>query len=91
MEAAEPLPRGCLDTIQWMVAVPHHLTPCCADVVPRLRWGPPHLYPVVLLYPSTSRFAAPKAPYALDVVCGRTHARQKFILCLYRSRIVYLP
>lgn len=29
MDVAEPLPRACLDTIQKMVAIAHHLTPCC--------------------------------------------------------------
>ena len=54
MEVAEPLPRVYLDIIQEMVAIPHHLTPCCTIVAPFLRWGPRLMCTIVL-------FILPKA------------------------------
>ena len=69
--------------------------PSCTLVAPHLRWDPYPLCTLGLFPPSTSRCAAPLAPYALDVVCGRlsppTRVHQRFITAPSRSHTVYHP
>jgi hypothetical protein len=94
MEVAEPLLIVYLVTVQEMVAIPHHFTPCCTLVAPCLCLRTVQLSTLVLVYPSMSPNAVQLAPYTMHVVCGyhspHTHKSQRYIMCLSSSHIIYI-